>query len=131
MDEIDRILAAAKDEAARLQSPVIGQEHVLLVIGEEPAAPGGRLLAAVEVDVTDLRQRLLLLIKPGRGGEPVATPRLERAVLEARAEATEHGRTPSSADLVLGILRCGEGMGALILGHFGVTLAKAREAAAA
>jgi hypothetical protein len=61
----------------------------------------------------------------------VATPRLERAVSEARAEADEHGRAPTSADLVLGILRSGEGMGVLILGQLGVTLAKAREAAAA
>jgi ATP-dependent Clp protease ATP-binding subunit ClpA len=128
---MDDTLERAKEEAARLQSPIIGQEHVLLVIGEEPDSPGGQLLAALDVDAADLRERLLAMIKPGRGGDPTPTPRLVRAVDEARAEATEHGRQPTSADLVLGILRCGEGMGVLILGHFGVTLAKAREALAA
>lgn len=121
----------ARDEAVALRSPVIGQEHVLLAIGAAPESSGAKLLGTVGVDPAELRARLLMMIKPGRGGEPVATPRLARAVDEARAEAAEHGRQPTSADLVIGILRAGEGMGVLILGHFGVTLERAREAHAA
>jgi ATP-dependent Clp protease ATP-binding subunit ClpA len=115
------VVHEARDRARELKSPVIGQEHVLLALGERPESSGGAAFAALGIEPGSIRSGLLAMISPGRAsGEPAPTPRLQRALEEADAEAGERGRPTTSADLVLGILRSHQGVGFQLLGYAGV-----------
>jgi ATP-dependent Clp protease ATP-binding subunit ClpC len=125
------MVRAARDEAVAIGSSVIGQEHVILAMSSHPDSIGGRALASVGVDPASIKGALMAMIKvvPGRG-EPEPTPRYLRALEEADAEATEHGRPATSADLLLGILRTHQGVGFQLMGYAGITEDRLRPAVA-
>lgn len=123
------VVRAAMDHARELGSPVLGQEHVLLALGGHPDSLGGRLFSAIGVDPSAIRNGLLGMITPrGAAGDPVPTPRFQKALEEAEAEASQHGRPTTSADLVLGILRSHAGVGFQLLGYAGIKEGDARTA---
>jgi ATP-dependent Clp protease ATP-binding subunit ClpA len=127
------VVRAAVDVATELGSKVVGQEHVILAIGDRPESLGGAAFAAVGVDPGSIRNGLLAMmgaIRPAPSTPPAPTPRLQLALEQADAEATERDRPTTSADLLIGILRSHVGVGFQLLGYAGVTEAALRDAVA-
>jgi len=120
------LLTVAIGKARELNSRIVGQEHVLLALAERPDSFGAELL--VELGLGSGISVLEMWITPGATAEPNPAPtvRLVKAVEEADAEARESGRPATSADLVIGIVRAGIGVGYQLLRAAGVTLAEAR-----
>ena len=118
------VVRAAVEVATELGSKVVGQEHVILAIGDRPESLGSAAFAAVGVEPGSIRTGLLAMmggVRPAASTPPAPTPRLRLALEEADAEAAEHHRPTTSADLLLGILRAHVGVGFQLLGYAGVT----------
>ena len=124
------VLALAQEEAQRLSHPYIGTEHLLLGLVRQGEGMAVQVLKSLGVELGQVRQAVEDRI--GRGdqlvlGEMRLTPRakrvLELAALEARRLrhnylGTEH--------LLLGLLWEGEGIGAEVLQHFGLSVQQVR-----
>jgi ATP-dependent Clp protease ATP-binding subunit ClpC len=124
------VLARARQEAQRLAHPYIGTEHLLLGLVREDEGMAGQVLKSLGVELDQVRQAVEARI--GRGdrvvqGEIGLTPRAKRVVELAVEEArsldhhyigTEH--------LLLGMLREGDGVGAVVLTRFGLSLEQVR-----
>jgi len=126
-----RVVTEATRCATELRSRVIGQEHVLLALIDEPDSLAAAMLG--ELGVYGSLGVLPSLISAGAGAQPSPepTPRFRKALEEAEAEAAEQDRATTSADLVIGILRANIGVGFNLLRGAGVTLDDARAALAA
>jgi ATP-dependent Clp protease ATP-binding subunit ClpC len=123
-------LALAQDEARRLGHEYIGTEHVLLGILRRPDSVGARVLVGRNVRLDAARSAVEQTI--GRGdstaaGERQLTPRLKRVfeLSMKEAKALGHGYV-GTEHLLLGILREGEGVAALILRELGMTAEQVR-----
>ena len=123
-------IEGAVEEATRLRQPALGQEHLLLAVAAQPDSLGARALAALTGTDSDAsRSTLLGLLRPGPAplsSPPQATPRTVLALEQAEAEAAERRRPTTTGDLLIGILRAGEGVGFQILTTAGVDLDRMR-----
>ncbi len=128
------VLANAREEAFRLNHNWIGQEHVLLALAADPGPSATAMLGACNVSPEALAALLRNQLQPGAKavkGEIGLTPRLKKAVESAVKEADLLNHSVIGAEhLLLGLLRAGEGMGFDALESLGVSLEKARVAAA-
>ncbi|MFL5761434.1 MAG: Clp protease N-terminal domain-containing protein [Thermomicrobiales bacterium] len=123
-------LSLAQDEARQLGHEYIGTEHVLLGILRRSDSVGARILDDLEVQLDVVRSAVEKTI--GRGpmgveGERRLTPRLKRVfdLSVKEAKSLGHGFV-GTEHLLLGMLREGEGVGALILRDLGVTAERVR-----
>jgi len=131
-ERVRSVLALARTEAQRLKHPYVGTEHLLLGLLAEGKGLACEVLADLHVDPRGLVQRVEQSVGTGStaaagGLELPYTSRakkvLELAMTEARNlkhsyVGTEH--------LLLGLLSEEKGIGAQVLGDFGVTLRSAR-----
>ncbi len=110
----------AHEEAAALQHRYVGTEHLLLGVlglGEGTVA---EVLARVGVTLDDARREAVAVV--GRGESPFAgdhlglTARADKVLELAAKESRERGADEiSSEDLVLGLVREGRGVAAIVL----------------
>src|SRR5260221_14349382 len=120
----------AQEEAQRLQHNYIGTEHLLLGLLREEKGVAGNVLTRLGVDLERARQAVEGVV--GRGdhlvsGEIGLTPRAKKVVGLAVNEAQRlHHHYIGTEHLLLGLLREGEGVGAGVLEHFGLSLQKVR-----
>jgi ATP-dependent Clp protease ATP-binding subunit ClpA len=147
-DEAKRAIELSVDEARRLQHHFIGTEHLLLGLAREGGSK--RVLESLGVGLDAVRARVAAIVSQSRTygqpwtgsaayGQPVSasagvpdasfTPGAQRALDEARLSARWF-RHPSlgSDDLLLGLLREGDGHAAQALGAVGITLGQASAA---
>ena len=129
-----KTLELARAEAPRLNHDFIGTEHVLLGLLNSPAGIVPNIMRRMGVDAETVRQEIAALIGPGLPAERVAaaipyTPRAIRALSLAVGEA-EALKQPhvSPEHILLGLLKEGEGVAALVLRKLGVDFNKLQKA---
>jgi len=133
-DSGKRVIAIAQDEAVRLNHNYIGTEHLLAaVVRADSDGPAGRALARLGVSLDRVRTALEFIV--GRGDAPVVpasitiSPRSQTVLALARDEAHRLGRAKvGAAEILLALVREGQGIAAGILESLGLSLDKVREA---
>lgn len=128
---VQRVLAAANDEAARLHHEYIGTEHLLLAL---TADEGGVAVAALQnlgVKLGDVRTRIETTVRPGKPGEPPGkrpyTTRTQRVLQLSESAARELGHSYVGTEhLLLGMLDEQKGIAAQVLVDAGVRAESAR-----
>ena len=129
-----RVMAIAQDEAIRLNHNYIGTEHLLAaVVRVDSDGPAGRALVRLGVSLDKVRTALEFII--GKGDAAVApseitlSPRSRKVLEIARDEARRLGRPKvGAAEILLGLVREGEGIAAGILESLGLTLETVHQA---
>jgi ATP-dependent Clp protease ATP-binding subunit ClpA len=129
-----RVMATAQDEAIRARHNYIGTEHLLAALVRADAdGPAGRALARLGVTLDRVRTALEFIV--GMGDAPVGpsevtiSPRTRKVLELARDEAHRLGRPKvGAAELLIGLVREGEGIASGILESLGCTLPGVREA---
>lgn len=122
-------LGGAREEARRLNHPLVGTEHLLLGLTRADGAATDSLIR-LGLQPAAVRAAVEARLGPGRplpGGEPGMTPRAGRAMQLAAEESARLGREMVGPEhLLLGLLREGDGIAAAVLTDLGVTLESAR-----
>jgi len=130
--QVEKVLASANDEAARLNHEYIGTEHVLLALAADREGVAVAALQNLGVNLTELRVRIDTAVKRGPAdAKPLATrpqtSRLKRALDLATASARELGHSYLGAQhLLLGLVDERKGIAAQILWTLGVRSDEAR-----
>jgi ATP-dependent Clp protease ATP-binding subunit ClpA len=125
------VLSTAQEEARQLHHNFIGTEHLALgVVGSGDAAVS-QLLAGYDFTIEDMRTRVVetigVVTEPGPGGPPPFTPRAKKVLELSLREALAMGHNEiQPAHILLGILREANGVGAVILGDYGVDYDRTR-----
>lgn len=132
-DRMRRVLALAREEAARFGVGYVAPEHILLALVREEEGVGASILVDLGINLQELNERIEAVAERGKGTNVVpsqleytaiAKKVLEYAIAEARdagheAVGTEH--------LVLGLLRDEKGMAGQVLRSMGLTVEAARK----
>ena len=128
-DSARRVLVLAQEEARLLGHGFIGTEHVLLGLMHEGET--AEALAAAGVTLEPLRERIsktITLTAAGTLGSPPFTPRAKKVLeLSLREMLARGGADIGPSDLLLGLLREGEGVGVQALVALGVDLEALRQ----
>jgi len=129
-----RVMATAQDEAVRANHNYVGTEHLLAaLVRADAGGPAGRALARLGVTLDKVRTALEFIV--GKGDAPVSpsevtiSPRTRKVLELARDEAHRLGHPRvGAAELLIGLVREGEGIASGILESLGCTLEGVREA---
>jgi ATP-dependent Clp protease ATP-binding subunit ClpC len=117
------VVVLAQDEARALKHNYIGTEHLLLGLLREENGLAARVLAGLDVDVEDVRSRIVRMIGRGHGaltGQIPFTPRAKRVLELALREALSLGHGYIGTEhILLGLVREGEGVANGILSDLG------------
>jgi ATP-dependent Clp protease ATP-binding subunit ClpC len=125
-----RVVVLAQEEARLLNHNHIGTEHILLGLLHEGEGVAGRVLTDLGVSLSEARDRVLDII--GRGeheahGHIPFTPRAKKVLELALREALELKEPYIGTEhILLGLVREGEGVGALVLIALGAPLDRVR-----
>lgn len=131
-ERVRKVLAMAREEAARLRHEYVGTEHILLGLLHEGEGVGIAVLQNLGVDIGHLRDLIETTIKVGKDATTVGrdvpyTSRAKKVLEFAMAEAREMNHSYVGTEhLLLGLLREEKGIAALVLNTRGVTLDSAR-----
>ena len=116
-----RTVVLAHDEARSIGHGYIGTEHLLLGVLREPDGVGARVLGSFRVSFEDVREAVGQI--PAVPGEMSAhlplTPRSQRVLELALAEALSLGQDVASGHVLLGIVRESSCVASLILRQLG------------
>lgn len=131
-ERVRRVLAFAREEANGLHHEYVGTEHILLALAREGEGVASTVLTNLGVDQEELRDRLLIVIKPGGSEEPRAdlpyTSRAKKVLELAMSQARQLNHAYVGTEhLLLGVIDERKGIGAQVLLDAGVNLEKARE----
>jgi ATP-dependent Clp protease ATP-binding subunit ClpA len=131
-ERVRRILAMAREEAARLHHEYVGTEHILLGFLGEGNGVGMEVLRALGADPQALASRVEKGVRAGRASPDPRydlpyTSRAKKVLELAMNEAMvlSHGYV-GSEHLLLGMLAEAKGIAAQVLADAGVTLDQAR-----
>lgn len=129
-EKAQQALLLAQEEAEMLSHNLIGTEHLLLGLLHEGTGVAARILNESGVDLQKARRAVEFIIGRGKEpveGEPGLTPRSQVVIALA---VSEGWRTPDhhidTEQLLLGIIREGEGVGAAIIARVGTSLEQVR-----
>jgi ATP-dependent Clp protease ATP-binding subunit ClpC len=131
-DRVRKVLALAREEAARLGHPYVGTEHELLGLVAEGEGVAATALVNLHAPLDAIRQRLESSLKRSRVIETASdlpyTSRAKKSLELAMAEARELNHAYVGTEhLLLGLIREEKGIAAQVLVSFGVTLDAARD----
>ncbi|HEX2034235.1 MAG TPA: sigma-70 family RNA polymerase sigma factor [Chloroflexota bacterium] len=125
--------AVAEKEAAQLGHDYLGTEHILLGLLREPRdAEDVAARVLTEMGVTAPKVREIISARIGRGGAtgaqpPLLAPRARNTLLQGIEDARRLGHDHLGTEhVLLGLVREGTGMGALIVESLGVDLDQVR-----
>jgi ATP-dependent Clp protease ATP-binding subunit ClpC len=127
-ERVRKVLAMAREEAARLHHEYVGTEHILLALVREGEGVATAVLDQLNVDREALGRRVHEVVKRGRSTAMVAadlpyTSRAKVVLQQAMHEAQDLQHSYVGTEhLLLGLLREGKGIGAQVLVEAGVTL---------
>jgi ATP-dependent Clp protease ATP-binding subunit ClpC len=131
-ERVRKVLAMARDEAARLNHEYVGTEHILLGLVREGEGVAVGVLRELQVDPDEVRRTVDGLVKRGRaaphtGPDLPYTSRAKKVLELAMAEARELNHAYVGTEhLLLGLLAEEKGIAAQALHSLGVTLREAR-----
>ena len=120
------VVVGAQEEARVLGHGYVGTEHLLLALLAGPDNGAAQVVTAMGLDSTAVRDEILSIVGPGEGapsGHIPFTPRAKK-VLELslrEALALKHGEI-AAEHVLLGLVREGDGLAALILTKHGIEL---------
>jgi hypothetical protein len=132
-DRARRVVVLAQEEARRLKHNYIGTEHLLLGLIKEEEGIAARALAAMGVDLEAVRGRVSEIIGEGGGeagpeGHIPFTPRAKRVLELSLREALQLDQEYIGTEhILLGLLREGEGVAAVVLVQIGADLNRVRQ----
>jgi DNA-binding transcriptional regulator YhcF (GntR family) len=126
-----KVLAITREEAIRLQNDAVGTEHILLALIRERGAVAAAVLTSLSVDLERVRERIEASVPRGNAtiafGELPYAASAKRVLELAMTEAHELDHSwVGTEHLLLGLLREGRGIAAVVLTEQGVTLERAR-----
>jgi ATP-dependent Clp protease ATP-binding subunit ClpA len=131
-ERIRRVLAVAREEAARLGHQNVDTEHILLALIKDGEGVGFVVLTKLGVPHVELAQRLEAAAKPNPRGAPSGPdlpylPGAKKVLELAMDEATSLNHTYIGTEhLLLGLVREEKGLAAKFLAEAGVTAESAR-----
>jgi ATP-dependent Clp protease ATP-binding subunit ClpC len=131
-DRVRKVLAMAREDAARLRNDFIGTEHILLGLLREGEGVAAAMLAQMKIDEKELQRRLEEAMSVGKAtvsdlGEIPFTARAKKALEHAMNECRKaNHKVVGTEHLLLGILVEEKGLGGQVLRSLGITVDDAR-----
>src|SRR5204862_73823 len=131
-ERVRKVLAMAREEAARLHHEYVGTEHILLGLIREGEGVAVAVLTNLNVDLEDIQQKIEQTVKKGKaaagaGPDLPYTSRAKKVLELAMSEARELNHSYVGTEhLLLGLLREEKGIAAQVLTDAGVNLEQAR-----
>ena len=131
-ERVRKVLAMAREEAARLHHEYVGTEHILLGLIREGEGVAAAVLQNLSVDLDAIQQKIEETVKKGKaaaatGPDLPYTSRAKKVLELAMGEARDlsHGYV-GTEHLLLGLLREEKGIAAQVLTDAGVNLDAAK-----
>ncbi len=131
-ERVRKVLAMAREEAARLYHEYVGTEHILLGLIREGEGVAASVLQNLTVDLEEIQAKIEETVKKGKAGAATGpdlpyTSRAKKVLELAMGEARELGHSYVGTEhLLLGLLREEKGIAAQVLTDAGVNLDAAR-----
>src|SRR5438874_8755890 len=131
-ERVRKVLAMAREEAARLHHEYVGTEHILLGLIREGEGVAATVLQNLSVELDDIQQKIEETVKKGKAAQTTGpdlpyTSRAKKVLELAMAEARELNHSYVGTEhLLLGLLREEKGIAAQVLTDTGVNLEAAR-----
>jgi ATP-dependent Clp protease ATP-binding subunit ClpC len=131
-DRARRVVVLAQEEARLLNHGHIGTEHLLLGLIREEQGVAARALTAMDIELQAVRDRVREITGEHSGaaheGHIPFTPRTKRVLELSLREAIQLGHDHIGTEhILLGLVREGEGVAALILVELGADLNEVRQ----
>ncbi len=134
-ERVRKIIRYAQDEAQRMGDSFVGTEHLLLAITRDTECVAARVLERMGVSLVRLRAEIEkelrnnpFAIRPVSSDEVLPSHRVSKVMELAYDEARQMGASYVGTEhVLLGLIREGEGVAALILRRMGIDLEKARK----
>ncbi|MBX3175573.1 MAG: ATP-dependent Clp protease ATP-binding subunit [Gemmatimonadaceae bacterium] len=131
-ERVRKVLAMAREEAARLHHEYVGTEHILLGLIREGEGVAAAVLQNLAVDLEEVQQKIEETVKKGKAAQATGpdlpyTSRAKKVLELAMGEARELNHSYVGTEhLLLGLLREEKGIAANVLSDAGVNLEAAR-----
>src|SRR6476660_1852716 len=131
-ERVRKVLAMAREEAARLHHEYVGTEHILLGLIREGEGVAAAVLQNLSVDLDEIQQKIEDTVKKGKaaaatGPDLPYTSRAKKVLELAMAEARDLTHNYVGTEhLLLGLLREEKGIAAQVLTDAGINLDAAR-----
>jgi len=131
-ERVRKVLAMAREEAARLHHEYVGTEHILLGLIREGEGVAAAVLNNLSVDLEEIQQKIEETVKKGKAAQAAGpdlpyTSRAKKVLELAMGEARELNHSYVGTEhLLLGLLREEKGIAAQVLTDAGVNLEAAR-----
>ena len=131
-ERVRKVLMLAREQAGELHHEYVGPEHMLLGLIEEGGGVAATVFDRLSVDLANVRQRLLGLVKAGNenvhtGPDLPYTSRAKKSLELAMKEAHDlHHSYVGTEHILLGLLREKQNVAAHVLVETGLTLDRAR-----
>jgi ATP-dependent Clp protease ATP-binding subunit ClpC len=131
-ERVRKVLAMAREEAARLHHEYVGTEHILLGLIREGEGVAAAVLQNLNVDLDEVQQKIEETVKKGKAAQATGpdlpyTSRAKKVLELAMGEARELNHSYVGTEhLLLGLLREEKGIAAQVLTDAGVNLEAAR-----
>ena len=131
-ERVRKVLAMAREEAARLHHEYVGTEHILLGLSREGEGVAAAVLNNLSVDLEEIQQKIEETVKKGKAAQASGpdlpyTSRAKKVLELAMGEARELNHSYVGTEhLLLGLLREEKGIAAQVLSEAGVNLEAAR-----
>src|SRR5512132_4187051 len=129
-ERVRKVLAMAREEAARLHHEYVGTEHILLGLIREGEGVAATVLQNLNVELDEIQQKIEETVKKGKAAQATGpdlpyTSRAKKVLELAMSEAREMGHSYVGTEhLLLGLLREEQGIGAQVLVSLGITREK-------
>jgi ATP-dependent Clp protease ATP-binding subunit ClpC len=131
-ERVRKVLAMAREEAARLHHEYVGTEHILLGLIREGEGVAAAVLQNLSVDLDEIQQKIEETVKKGKAAQTTGpdlpyTSRAKKVLELAMSEARELNHSYVGTEhLLLGLVREEKGIAAQVLTDAGVNLDAAR-----
>src|ERR1700712_754455 len=131
-ERVRKVLAMAREEAARLHHESVGTEHILLGLIREGEGVAATVLQNLSVELDEIQQKIEETVKKGKAAQTTGpdlpyTSRAKKVLELAMSEARELSHSYVGTEhLLLGLLREEKGIAAQVLTDAGVNLEAAR-----
>jgi hypothetical protein len=130
-DRARRVLVLAQEEARLLNHSFIGTEHILLGLIQERDGVAAQALRTLGVSLEAAREKVeetIGVAGTSPGGSPPFTPRAKKVLELSLREALQLGHSYIGTEhLLLGLVREGEGVAAVVLMSLGADLGSVRQ----
>jgi ATP-dependent Clp protease ATP-binding subunit ClpC len=131
-DRARKVMQLANQEAQRFHHEYIGTEHILLGLVKEGSGVAANVLKNLDINLQMVRLEVEKIVQAGpdvvTAGKLPHTPRAKKVIEYAIEEARKLDHNYVGTEhLLLGLIREGEGVAALVLINLGLRLEEVRE----